>query len=122
MAIDIKNKQQAPSPLPELAWQMAGYPQRLTGYDEMWNGATNDVNLHWHKLMCDLAQLGGGELERRRYEARRLLRENGVTYNIYNDSKGQQRTWQLDPVPLVIKTSDWAAISTGLKQRARLLV
>src|SRR5262249_21760156 len=40
---------------------------------------------------------------------------------IYDDPKGQQRTWLLDPIPLVIKSTDWAAISTGLKQRARLL-
>ena len=100
---------------------MADYPERLSGYDEMWDSAANGVNPHWRRLMRDLVKLGGDELERRRNEARRLLRENGVTYNIYDDPKGQQRTWQLDPVPLVIKTSDWAAISTGLKQRARLL-
>jgi uncharacterized circularly permuted ATP-grasp superfamily protein/uncharacterized alpha-E superfamily protein len=108
---------------PELSLEqaLATYPQGLAGYDEMWEEDNASVNPHWRRLMRDLTKLGGNELERRRTEARRLLRENGVTYHIYSDPKGQQRTWQLDPIPLVINSADWNAISLGLKQRARLL-
>lgn len=105
----------------ELEQMLADYPAGLDGYDEMWDADPAAVNPQWRRLMRDLQDLGGDELERRRTEARRLLRENGVTYNIYNDPKGQQRTWQLDPIPLLIKSADWAAISVGLKQRARVL-
>lgn len=121
MATDTKNKAAAPGSVVELDSRMAEYPSQLRGYDEMWAAAPAGVNPHWRRLMRDLTELGGDELERRRLEARRLLRENGVTYNIYNDPKGQQRTWQLDPIPLVLKSTDWAVISAGLKQRARLL-
>ncbi len=116
---------QTPATPPDLDAQMADYPAYLQGYDEMWSGDAPEtaagVNPYWRRLMRDLHDLGGDELEKRRIEARRLLRENGVTYNIYDDPKGQQRTWQLDPIPLLIKPADWAAISVGLKQRARLL-
>lgn len=121
MATDTKNKAAAPDGVVELESKMKQYPSQLRGYDEMWAATPAGVNPHWRRLMRDLAQLGGDELERRRLEARRLLRENGVTYNIYDDPKGQQRTWQLDPIPLVLKSTDWAVISAGLKQRARLL-
>lgn len=104
-----------------LEQMLKDYPQEWHHYDEMWAPDKQAVNPHWRRLMGDLVKLGGNELERRRSEARRLLRENGVTYHIYNDPKGQSRTWQLDPIPLVINSADWSAISVGLKQRARLL-
>ncbi len=99
---------------------LASYAENSSGYDEMWS-KSGAVNAHWRHLMGDLVGLGGDELERRRVETRRLLRENGVTYHIYSDPKGQQRTWQLDPIPLVMNSTDWSAISVGLRQRARLL-
>lgn len=123
MATDTKQKTAAPDGAAGLDSRMVNYPSQLRGYDEMWSAAAaqQGVNPHWRRLVRDLTDLGGDELERRRLEARRLLRENGVTYNIYDDPKGQQRTWQLDPIPLVLKSTDWAVISAGLKQRARLL-
>ena len=35
-------------------------------------------------------------------QARRLFRENGVTYNVYGDPQGPDRPWELDPIPLLI--------------------
>ncbi|MDF1781366.1 MAG: circularly permuted type 2 ATP-grasp protein [Alcanivoracaceae bacterium] len=99
----------------------ASYGEAASGYDEMWVPLEKAPHAHWQILMQDLSRLRGGELERRRLESSRLLRENGVTYNVYNDPRGQQRTWQLDPIPLMISSADWAVISAGLKQRARLL-
>ncbi|MGB3623347.1 circularly permuted type 2 ATP-grasp protein [Ketobacter sp. MCCC 1A13808] len=117
----IKSGSEVLGAVPSLDQALAEYPQGLNYYDEMWSAERAAVNPHWRRLMGDLVKLGGGELERRRGEARRLLRENGVTYHIYSDTKGQSRTWQLDPIPLVLNSTDWSAISVGLKQRARLL-
>ena len=50
-----------------------------------------------------------------------MLRENGVTYNVYADPSGRDRSWKLDPVPLVVSTADAALLTRGLAQRARLL-
>ncbi len=120
MSTGLKDKNKI-EPVVNLEQALAEYPSSTTGYDEMWQKDVNKVSPHWRRLMQDIVKLGGPELERRRVEARRLLRENGVTYHVYSDPKGQQRTWQLDPIPLVINSTDWAAISAGLKQRARLL-
>ena len=35
-------------------------------------------------------------------EARRLIRQNGVTYNVYGDPLGLERPWPLDLMPLVL--------------------
>ena len=71
--------------------------------------------------MGALEAMGSEKLELRRREAQRLLRENGVTYNVYGDSEKLTRPWRLDPVPLLISSEEWRVIEAGLKQRAELL-
>ncbi len=88
-------------------------------YDEMWQGDT--VRPHWQPLIQTLERLGPAELERYQQEARRLLRENGVTYNVHGAPDGLQRPWAFDIIPLVISEEDWRIIEHGLKQRAELL-
>ncbi|MBC7853623.1 MAG: circularly permuted type 2 ATP-grasp protein, partial [Pirellulaceae bacterium] len=53
--------------------------------------------------------------------ARRLLRENGVTYNFYGAPQGPGRPWELDPIPLLITKREWQRLAVGLIQRATLL-
>jgi len=48
----------------------------------------------------------------------RMLRSDGATYNVYGKHDGLNRTWQLDPVPLLLSSSEWAGPEAGLKQRA----
>ncbi|MGR9086721.1 MAG: circularly permuted type 2 ATP-grasp protein [Gammaproteobacteria bacterium] len=96
------------------------YATRLGTYDEMY--ATEQKPLpYWERFIAALEAMGGKELESRRREAQRLLRENGVTYNVYGDSEHLTRPWKLDPVPLLISSDEWAIIEAGLKQRAELL-
>lgn len=71
--------------------------------------------------MAALETLGLPELTRRWSEVQQLIRENGVTYNVYGDPRGLQRPWQLDPIPLLLPEAEARAIEVGLIQRARLL-
>jgi len=96
------------------------YAPRLEAYDEMYAGQ-GEMLPHWQSLMQELDQLGREGLERRLMEAQRLLRENGVTFNIYDGLRGMARPWQLDPIPLFISAEEWSVIETGLMQRAELL-
>lgn len=105
--------------------QMSGsiaqfYAPRLEAYDEMYAGE-GKILPHWQVLMQELDQLGREGLERRHLEAQRLLRENGVTFNIYDGLRGMARPWELDPIPLFISAEEWTIIETGLVQRAELL-
>lgn len=89
-------------------------------WDEMWdNGA--GVRPHWQHLVRGLAGLGAREWSARGQRIARLLRENGVTYHVYDDPRGYSRTWELDPIPLVLDGGEWLGIAAGLEQRARLL-
>jgi uncharacterized circularly permuted ATP-grasp superfamily protein/uncharacterized alpha-E superfamily protein len=96
------------------------YETRLGVYDEM-VATEHKVLPYWQHFINALESMGSEEIDRRRREAQRLLRENGVTYNVYGDSQKLTRPWRLDPIPLLISNDEWAVIDAGLKQRARLL-
>jgi uncharacterized circularly permuted ATP-grasp superfamily protein/uncharacterized alpha-E superfamily protein len=96
------------------------YPTQLGIYDEMY-ATDNKPFPYWERFMGAIEAMGSEKLEHRRREAQRLLRENGVTYNVYGDSQNLTRPWRLDPVPLLISSDEWSVIEAGLKQRAELL-
>ncbi len=96
------------------------YATQLGIYDEMY-ATENKALPYWERFMAALEAMGSDNLEIRRREAQRLLRENGVTYNVYGDSQKLTRPWRLDPVPLLISSEEWTIIEAGLKQRAELL-
>jgi len=96
------------------------YATQLGIYDEMY-ATENKALPYWERFMAALNSMGSEKLELRRREAQRLLRENGVTYNVYGDSQNLTRPWRLDPVPLLISSEEWLVIEAGLKQRADLL-
>ena len=60
------------------------YPVSGNTYDELLAGS-DDIRPHWKKLIESFDRLGAAELGVRRDAAARVLRENGVTYNIYGD-------------------------------------
>ncbi len=95
----------------------AGSAQR---YDELLE-RDGSMRAHWRPLIEQLAD-GGPEAVRRCVEmTRRLIIENGVTYNVYADPQGRDRPWQLDPLPLLIDGREWRALEAGVMQRAQLL-
>jgi len=110
--------EQADNPTPGSITQF--YATKLEAYDEMYAGE-GQLQPHWQALTQELDQLGREGLEHRRQEAQRLLRENGVTFNIYDGLRGTSRPWQLDPIPLFISEEEWTQIEAGLMQRAELL-
>ncbi len=89
-------------------------------YDEMCTGP-GESRPHWSYLRQSLETLGPVELRRRYGEARRLIRDNDVTYNVYSDPLGIGRPWDLDLIPLLLGSEEWAQIESGLIQRAELL-
>lgn len=76
---------------------------------------------HWRGLDESLRKLGSRGMALRYEQARRLIRENGVTYNVYGDAHGLDRPWQLDPLPLMLSAREWEGLAQGIAQRARLI-
>ncbi len=76
---------------------------------------------HWRGFFDQMDAIGLAELRRRWEEAKHLIRENGVTYNVYGDPRGLDRPWELDPIPLLIGPEEATRLEAGLIQRALLL-
>jgi uncharacterized circularly permuted ATP-grasp superfamily protein/uncharacterized alpha-E superfamily protein len=61
------------------------------------------------------------ELERLNAVLRQRIASHEVTFNMLGAPNGSDRSWQLDPLPLVIARERWEALARGLRQRARVL-
>ncbi len=94
----------------------------INGYHslEELSGGNTTLEPHWKTFFKSLAQLGHSEILNRSQDMTRFLKENGVTYNIYGDPSGMNRTWNLDIMPYMISKEDWAICEAGLLQRATL--
>jgi uncharacterized circularly permuted ATP-grasp superfamily protein/uncharacterized alpha-E superfamily protein len=110
---------------------LASYRQVPGAYDEMLT-ADGRVREHWAHAGQVMGSLGLDELSYRRSEARRLLDDDGVTYNVYSSDVHSSDAstevpvpaggpWALDPVPVLLASEEWASIELGVVQRAELL-
>ncbi|HEX3657373.1 MAG TPA: circularly permuted type 2 ATP-grasp protein [Pirellulales bacterium] len=99
---------------------VAAYAPGLPVQDEMLEPA-GGLRPQWQKLVGLLDELGPAELMSRWDWARRLIRENGITHNVYDNPDGLARPWNLDLLPLLLAAAEWQTVSAALVQRARLL-
>ena len=58
--------------------------------------------------------MGQAGFARRWQEGRRLIHDNGITYNVYSDPQSTARPWPLDPIPLVMDRAEWKAIEAAI--------
>jgi uncharacterized circularly permuted ATP-grasp superfamily protein/uncharacterized alpha-E superfamily protein len=90
-------------------------------YDELAD-PQGGLRPHWQGLVERLRGEGSADAIRRSHElTRRLVVENGVTYNVYSDPQGADRPWALDPLPFVLPADEWRAIEAGVAQRCEVL-
>jgi len=100
---------------------LATYVADRRRYDELLD-EKGAVRQHWKPLIERVAAGDGTGAGRRGLElTRRLIIENGITYNVYADPQGADRPWGLDPLPLVLTAKEWAEIEAGVAQRAQVL-
>ncbi|EDP66058.1 hypothetical protein BAL199_23964 [alpha proteobacterium BAL199] len=89
-------------------------------YDEL-VGVDGRNRAYWQAFIDGMQALPPDEVAQHSETALRLIRQHGVTYNVYGDPKGEQRPWELDTLPLVIPEHEWLLLERGLKQRATLM-
>ena len=87
--------------------------------DEVYT-AEGKVRDHWRYLLESIETLGADAFDERQQKALRILRDDGATYNIYNNAKSPNKTWNLDLVPALIASEEWGQIEAGLLERAEL--
>lgn len=94
------------------------YSQK-SSHDEMFD-RDKKIRPHWEALKNNLENMGVEQLTLKQKEIDWRLEDDGVTYNVYNDPKGMDHPWKLDPIPLIIEEDQWKRVEEGLKQRSRL--
>ena len=109
----------APAEVPDRAGPRSD-PGLGKRYDELVD-PHGEVRAHWRPLLDGLTARGADVVRHGVELARRLIVENGVTYNVYADPKGKDRPWVLDPLPFLLREAEWREIAAGIAQRAELL-
>lgn len=86
------------------------------GYDELFEEA-GKARSSCAPLMEHLRNVGPEELTQRQQAAELILRNSGITFNVYGHSDGTERVWPFDVVPRIIGAAEWSTVERGLKQR-----
>lgn len=82
--------------------------------------ADGSILPNWQAVIRFMDHLGDEHVARRQADISSQLRANGIAYSPLSETDAAPRPWNLDLYPLVIEPGDWATLSAGLDQRARL--
>jgi uncharacterized circularly permuted ATP-grasp superfamily protein len=89
-------------------------------FDEMF-GEDGQPRSAARPLARNIASLPEGELVNRQLAADRALVQMGITFQVYGESAGLEKTLPFDLVPRIVPATEWDRIERGLKQRIRAL-
>ena len=76
---------------------------------------------HYRSLHATLESLTGRDFKQRAQMAEMSMMNQGVTFTVYGDDQGLEKTMPVDLVPRIITHDEWTQIERGLKQRLRAL-
>jgi uncharacterized circularly permuted ATP-grasp superfamily protein len=79
------------------------------------------VRPHYEDLVHRLAELSSEEMARRERLRDDAFRAAGITFTVYGEDEGVERTFPMDLVPRIIPADEWAHIEAGLVQRITAL-
>ena len=89
-------------------------------FDEMFE-ADGRVRAHYRSLVERVNALPAEELARRERIRDASFRSQGITFTVYGEESGIERTFPMDLVPRIIPADEWAMVEAGLVQRVTAL-
>jgi len=89
-------------------------------FDEMVD-PVNGPRPHYARFAQRLGGLSRTEFEAKRRAVDLAFMRQGITFNVYGDSKGAERIFPFDLVPRIIPAPEWAYLERGLIQRITAL-
>jgi len=101
-----------------LSGWLGGYRPLIGIPDELFD-ATGRPRNYWIDFLGDFAEFPDREFNSRFSLATRHIRDTGVSYRIYGEET--ERSWPLNPLPLLLSEREWAQIAAGVEQRANLM-
>ncbi|PZQ63923.1 MAG: hypothetical protein DI570_07300 [Phenylobacterium zucineum] len=97
---------------------LEGY-RPLPGVPDELIDADGRPRAHWLAFLREFVGYGGEDADGRFEMAARHIRDSGASYRIYGEET--ERSWPLDPLPLIIPQQEWDGIVAGVTQRAQLM-
>ena len=91
------------------------------GYYDEYLDASGKPRPHWSKIASLFGRIEETAWQRRERQLERLIRDNGITYNVYGEDSADLRPWSMDMLPIVLAADEMAKIESALAQRASLL-
>jgi len=93
-----------------------------SAYDEMFaDPAKLNPRSHYKALFDRLSLLSDDDFQRRVALADATLMNQGITFTVYGDAAGVERTFPVDLIPRILPAAEWAHIEKGLTQRITAL-
>jgi len=92
----------------------------VASYDEM-HGPGGAVRAHYGPLAEWLSHTSNERIARKRDEAERAFHRVGITFAVYGEETGTERTIPFDLLPRIIPADEWEVLERGLKQRVKAL-
>lgn len=89
-------------------------------FDEMFGREAGALS-HYQKLRCAFNQITHDDFKTKRNSVDLAFLRQGVTFNVYGDSRGTERIFPFDLVPRIIPAKEWEHIERGLVQRITAL-
>jgi len=81
-------------------------------FDEMF-GRDGDVFSHYEKLHTAFGGLAREDFHTKRHSVDLAFLRQGVTFNVYGDSRGAERIFPFDLVPRIIPAKEWEYLERG---------
>ena len=97
----------------------AGY-EHQGFFDEVFT-EEGEVRPHYAGLVRRLGSFGAAELTRREHLRDAAFRAQGITFTVYGEGDGIERTFPMDLIPRVIPGDEWDHVEKGLVQRVTAL-
>ncbi len=89
-------------------------------YDEMFE-SSGQARPAASPLVQRLSGLTDQELLQRQHAAELSMMRAGITFNVYKDNRGVEKTFPFDLIPRIVSAQEWNRIERGLAQRIRAL-
>jgi uncharacterized circularly permuted ATP-grasp superfamily protein len=89
-------------------------------YDEM-RAANGSIRSHYRAYAEWLAEKTRDFLPQKQREANALYTRQGITFAVYGDESGTERSIPFDIIPRIIRPAAWKIINDGACQRVRAL-
>jgi uncharacterized circularly permuted ATP-grasp superfamily protein/uncharacterized alpha-E superfamily protein len=101
-----------------LSGWLRGYRPIMGIPDELFDASLRPRET-WLHFLGDLADYPADQVRSRFTLATRHIRDTGVTYRVYGEES--ERSWPINPVPLILGFQEWSQIAAAVRQRATLM-